>query len=230
MNGKWGDSYPDPVTAHPMPSLTGVDYFTGFALGPQWEWNHNPDTSKFSMGSGLVLKTATVTNDLYQARNTLSHRILGPISTATIKLSYASMRDGDRAGLAMLRDVSAWVGVRRDSGAYTVAMVSGLTMDANWNTNSTGSAVASASVSGGTIWLRVAADIRPSGPRTAAFSYSTDGSTFKAIGSTFVMINDWHFFMGYRFGIFNYATSAVGGQVTVANFQLDAGTGGTPAA
>ncbi|KAG8701717.1 hypothetical protein FRC09_005174 [Ceratobasidium sp. 395] len=229
VNGKWGDSYTDPATAHPVPSLTGVDYFTGSALGPQWEWNHNPDTTKFFVGAGLVLKAATVTTDLYQARNTLSHRILGPISTATIKLSYGSMKDGDRAGLVLLRDVSAWVGVRRDSGAYTVAMVSGLTMDTNWNTNSTGSAVASASISGGTIWLRATADIRPSGPRTVNFSYSTDGSTFKSIGSSFVMINAWQFFMGYRFGIFNYATSALGGQVTVANFQLDSGTGGTPA-
>ncbi|QRV74008.1 glycoside hydrolase family 43 protein [Ceratobasidium sp. AG-Ba] len=228
VNGKWGDSYSDPATAHPVSSLTGVDYFTGSSLGPQWEWNHNPDTSKFSVGSGLVLNTATVTSDLYQARNTLSHRILGPISTATIKLSYGAMKDGDRAGLAMLRDSSAWVGVRRDGGAYTVAMVSGLTMDSNWNTASTGSTVASASISGDIIWLRVTADIRPSGTKLATFSYSTDGSSFKSIGNSFAMKTAWEFFMGYRFGIFNYATSALGGKVTVANFQLDSGSGGTP--
>jgi hypothetical protein len=58
-------------------------------LGPQWEWNHVPDTTKYSTtSSGLLLKTATVTFDLYAARNTLTHRILGPTSTATIKLNY----------------------------------------------------------------------------------------------------------------------------------------------
>ncbi|KAG9101108.1 hypothetical protein FRC06_003336, partial [Ceratobasidium sp. 370] len=164
--------------------------------------------------------TATVTTDLYQARNTLSHRIPGPISYAIIKLSYGSMKDGDRAGLALLRDVSAWVGVRRDSGAYTMAMVSGLTMDSNWNTNGTGSVVASTPISGGTIWLRATADIRPSGPHTVSFWYSTDGNIFSPFGSSFVMTNAWQFFMGYRFGIFNYATSALGGQVTVGSFQL----------
>ena len=57
-----------------MPPLTGTDPLT--SLGPQWEWNHNPDTTKFSTGpGGLTLNTATITFDLYSARNTLSHRI-----------------------------------------------------------------------------------------------------------------------------------------------------------
>jgi len=32
--------------------------------------------------------------------------------------------------------------------------------------------------------------------------------------------NSWEFFMGYRFGIFNYATQALGGAVTVRSFDL----------
>ena len=28
--------------------MTGTDTFTGTTLGPQWEWNHNPDTTKWS--------------------------------------------------------------------------------------------------------------------------------------------------------------------------------------
>ena len=54
------------------------------------------------------------------------------------------MRDGDRAGLAMLRDSSAWIGVKRDNGATRVVMVNGLTMDSNWNTTGTGTEAASA--------------------------------------------------------------------------------------
>jgi cell division protein FtsI/penicillin-binding protein 2 len=63
-----------------------------------------------------------VTDDLYAARDTLTHRILGPTSTATIVMNDAGMKDGDRAGLAMFRDSSAWVGVARDDGKYTVVM------------------------------------------------------------------------------------------------------------
>jgi hypothetical protein len=34
------------------------------------------------------------------------------------------------------------------------------------------------------------------------------------------MGNDWRFFMGYRYAMFNYATQALGGAVTVRRFEL----------
>ena len=40
------------------------------------------------------------------------------------------------------------------------------------------------------------------------------------LGPSFVLNNQWEFFMGYRFGIFNYATQALGGAVTVRSFDL----------
>ncbi|KAG8910461.1 hypothetical protein FRC00_008126 [Tulasnella sp. 408] len=227
VNGAWGSSYTSTRPTVSVASPTGADYFT--SIGHNWEWNHNPDTSKFSTGSsGLILYTATVTDDLYAARNTITHRILGPISTATIKLNYSNMSDGDRAGLVLLRDSSAWVGVKRDSGAYTVAFTTGLNMNSDWSTASTGTTSNSASINGGLIWLRVTADVQPSGTKQATFSYSTDGTNFNSIGSAFTMGASWEFFMGYRFGIFNYATSTLGGFVTVPVFQLDSGAGTAP--
>ncbi|MFI7430111.1 family 43 glycosylhydrolase [Micromonospora sp. NPDC049836] len=223
VNGGWGASYPTPnipASSKTVQPMTGADTFTGSGLGPRWEWNHNPDNTKWSTGSGLRLQTATVTNDLYAARNTLTHRIQGPTSTATIELDYSAMSDGDRAGLAMLRDSSAWIGVKRDNGATRVTLVNGLTMDGNWNTTGTGTEAASAAVSGGRIWLRANADIRPGSGRQARFSYSTDGVTFTALGPAFTLNNAWQFFMGYRYGIFNYATRALGGAVTVRKFDM----------
>ena len=99
-------------------------------------------------------------------------------------------------------------------------MANGLTMNSSWDTTSTGTEAASASVSGGRIWLRATADIRPGSGRQARFSYSTDGTNFTALGPAFTLNNAWQFFMGYRFGIFNYATQALGGAVTVKRFDL----------
>ncbi|PVF93489.1 Arabinanase/levansucrase/invertase [Serendipita vermifera] len=129
VNGVWGSTYPKPNLPAPpatVKSPTGTDTFT--SLNHEWEWNHNPDNSKWSLSSGLRLSTASVVTDLYQARNTLTHRILGPVSTATIILDYSSMANGDRAGLALFRDSSAWIGVAKDSGACRVAVVSGITL------------------------------------------------------------------------------------------------------
>jgi beta-xylosidase len=223
VNGRWGTTYPRPnLPWHPLAPMTGSDSFTSATLGPQYEWNHNPDTTKFSVGNGLKLSTATVTNDLYNARNTLTRRIQGPTSTATVELDYSAMADGDRSGLAMLRDQSAWIGLRKDNGVTRVSMTNGLTMSTNgWTTTGTGAEQAGASVSGGKIWLRVNADIRPGSGRTATFSYSTNGTTFTPLGPAFALNNNWQFFMGYRFGLFNYATRALGGSVTVSRFAVD---------
>ncbi|MCG5468088.1 family 43 glycosylhydrolase [Micromonospora sp. LAH09] len=223
VNGAWGASYPKPNLPAPpraVKPLTGTDTFAGTTLGPQWEWNHNPDNSKWSVNNGLNLQAATVTGDLYKARNTLTHRIQGPTSTATIELDYSTMRDGDRTGLAVLRNSSAWIGVRRDNGSTRLVMQNGLTMDGSWNTTSTGSEVASTPVSGGRIWLRANADIRPGSGRQARFSYSTDGVNFTSFGNALTLANNWQFFMGYRFAIFNHATQALGGAVTVRRFDL----------
>jgi beta-xylosidase len=223
VNNAWGTTYPMPNLPAPprqVKPMTGVDTFNGTALGPQWEWNHNPDTSKYSVNNGLRLQTATVTNDLYSARNTLTHRIQGPTSTATTTLDISAMRDGDRTGLAMLRDSSAWIGIKRGNGGNRVVMVNNLTMDSNWNTTGTGTEVAGADITASRIWLRANADIRPGAGRQARFSYSTDGVNFTPLGPAFTLKNEWQFFMGYRFGIFNHATTSLGGAVTVQRFEL----------
>ncbi|KAH9883488.1 family 43 glycosyl hydrolase [Xylariomycetidae sp. FL2044] len=217
--GAWGKSYPMPVEAHALPSLIGTDSFSGTSLGNAWEWNHNPDASRFSVNNGLTLNTATVTTDLYQARNTLTHRIHGPISTATILLDTTNMADGDRAGLALFRDQSAWIGIKNDGGTLMVGMTNAINQETtNWSTTSTGTTVASASASKGQVWLRCTVDINPGSGRTGTFSYSTDGSSFTTLGPAFTLTNDWHYFIGYRWGIFNYATKALGGSVKVASF------------
>lgn len=222
--GAWGASYsfPNlPCGADRVRPRTGTDGFAGPTLEPEWEWNHNPDDTKWFANGGLTLEAATVTSDLYAARNTLTRRMLGPTSTATIDLDFGSMQDGDVAGLAALRDSSAWIGIKREGGAYRVVRVDGLTLDASWNTNDLGTEVESAEVAATRLWLRVAANVRTdAGGGQARFYYSTDGSQFTELGTAFTMKKNWEFFTGYRFAIFNYATVGLGGSVTVRSFEL----------
>jgi beta-xylosidase len=219
--GAWGSSYTYPLTPRVLESHTGTDSFNGTSLSPQWEWNHNPDPTKYSINNKLTLNTVTVTSDLYSARNTLTHRILGPSSSGTIVLNYAGMKDGDRAGFALLRDSSAWIGVVNNGGTFRVSMWSGLTMTSTWSTANTGSEVKSATISGGKIWLRIYADIHVGTGKQGTFYYSTDGSKFTSLGSL-TLNNAWEFFMGYRYAIFNFATKALGGSVVVSSFKMDA--------
>ncbi|KAK5952155.1 hypothetical protein OHC33_006628 [Knufia fluminis] len=224
-DGSWAREYPLPLPVHPLEPYN-PDNFT--SLDPVWEWNHNPDPTGYSTGDdGLILRTVSVTDDLYQARNTLVHRIPGPDANATIELDIANMVNGDRAGLAMLRDESAYIAVLKDAdtGANRILMYDGLSIsrEDNWATNSTGSQIDSVELEGDRVWLRAYADIRTADCDTcgiARFYYSFDGTTFEQLGSTKKLSTDWPFFMGYRFAVFNYATVELGGEVAVKSFTL----------
>ncbi|EUC38355.1 glycoside hydrolase family 43 protein [Bipolaris zeicola 26-R-13] len=232
VNNAWGASYPSPVTtSKTVPALTGIDKFTGSSLSAEWEWNHNPDTSKFSLlgGStgGLKLSTATVTNDLYGARNTLTHRIIGPKSSGTFRLDISKMASGDRAGAVLFRDTAAYIGIHKSGSTTSLVMVNGLELNADRTTKSTGTVVATgpAIPAGSTdLYLRIQADITPAfgtnTQRQATFWYSTDGSSYKQLGPSFGLANTWQFFTGFRYGVFNFATSALGGSVTVKSFEM----------
>lgn len=65
-SGGWAPEYDVPPisTDRTVPLPTGLDTFTTFSQ--EWEWNHNPDASSWRLaeGGGLILKTATITDDL----------------------------------------------------------------------------------------------------------------------------------------------------------------------
>lgn len=106
-------------------------------------------------------------------------------------------------------------------------MVNGLELNADRTTKSTGTVVATgpAIPAGSTdLYLRIQADITPAfgtnTQRQATFWYSTDGSSYKQLGPSFGLANTWQFFTGFRYGVFNFATSALGGSVTVKSFEM----------
>ncbi|KAF1976829.1 glycosyl hydrolase family 43 protein [Bimuria novae-zelandiae CBS 107.79] len=232
--GAWGKTYPFPVnTTKTVPPPTGVDTFKSTSLSHEWEWNHNPDTSAYKLfggaSGGMQLSTATVTNDLYSARNTLTHRIIGPKSSGTFHLDITSLTDGDRAGAALFRDHSAYIGIHRENTTNRLVYVNNLSIDVvnGWKTNAIGTVAASLTLPSSTkqVWLRVKADITPAfntaTQRTTTFWYSLDGKTWTQLGGAFAMTNDWQFFTGFRYAVFNFATKALGGKVVMKSFEME---------
>ena len=137
-------------------------------------------------------------------------------------LDYSKMRDGDIAGLAALRDKSAWIDVEKINGQYQLAVTQDLNLDQHWQSLKDGKKITGPKINGSKIWLRVYADVRTDEDGGwASFSYSTDGKNFKPLGEKFVMKRDWPYFLGYRFGLFNYATKALGGEVRVLSFVIN---------
>ena len=183
------------------------DEFSGPRLANVWQWNHVPDTSRWSLTerSGFLRLHSLPAADFWTARNTLTQRAVGPRSSAITALDATGMRDGDVAGLALLDRPYAWIGVRRDAAGLILTQYD-QTVD---------STVASP-LRTSRVWLRADCDFLTEG---AQFSYSTNGTTWRAFGRPFTMAFQLKTFQGVRFALFHYTTRAAGGGVADFDFM-----------
>ncbi|MTK53237.1 family 43 glycosylhydrolase [Paludibacter sp.] len=217
VSGKDVTSYKKPNVgrSYAVTNLPTNDNFRDYKLASQWEWNHNPDNSKWSLVKRpgfLRLYAANVADSLPKAKNTLTQRILGfpanqNLSYGTVKLHTANMAEGDVAGLCVFQDPYAFLGVKMVSGQKRL-----LFLNSGTKTQQLGAAV-----NDSVIYLRTVANYATS---QADFYYSTDNKTYTQVGSLIMQYN-LSVFVGNRFGIFNYSTVATGGYVDVDWFSTE---------
>ena len=206
---------------HTIATLRTNDNFCHYKLGLQWGWNHNPNESKWSLIENpgyLRLYTASVTESLYSAKNTLTQRILGfhsdkDNSYATIKIDIANMKDGDLTGLSIFQDPSAFIGVKM------IGTEKKILFGINSLTNKIDSKeVLGTSISQTYVYLRAVANYKTG---KSNFYYSIDNKNFVRFGDEFAMQYDLSIFTGNKFGIFNYATKSLGGYVDIDWFSTE---------
>jgi beta-xylosidase len=216
VNGKGVVTYQKPNVGkeYPIKVLPTSDEFDSTQLGMQWGWNHNPDSTKWSLTQNpgyLRLSTAKVVSNLREARNTLTQRIFAYFSRtfvtpATIKMNIDNMQDGDIAGLAIFQDPYAFIGIKNNNGEKYVVMVNN------------GKTIDSTAVNTSNVYLRALAAY---GTSRATFEYSVDNETFTEIGNRLYMRFNLSIFTGNKFCLFNYATIATGGFVDFDWFRID---------
>ena len=216
-------------SGEPAKSIVCADDFSSEKLGLHWQWNHNPVDKAWSLTERpgyLRLKTARVVPNLYLAPNTLTQRMEGPKCTGSVALDLSKMKDGDIAGLAAFNDHSAVMAIKKVGKKLTLELSDQqvrLTQREKKVEKVEAKVLESVDLNKNQqkIWLRIDANFIP---RTdiATFSYSLDGKEWTKIGGDFRMGFDWQrFFMGTKFGIFNYATKKVGGYVDVDEFAYN---------
>jgi len=201
-----------------IPSLVASDEFTRRAGAPAlplvWQWNHNPANALWSVTERpgyLRLKTGRVDSSFLQARNTLTQRTIGPVCAGTAALDVSHLQPGDFAGLSVLQKRYGLVGVQASAGAKAIVMVSAesekpveiqrlpLTQDK--------------------VYFKIECDFRDR-KDVATFFYSLDGQAWRPVGGPLKMAYTLPHFMGYRFGLFNYATQAAGGYADFDYFHI----------
>ncbi len=201
-----------PATAAPQPVRVPYvrnDDFDGPALVNAWQWNHVPVRAAWSLGErpGFLRLHALPARSLWDARNTLTQRAIGPRSSPAAVLDASSLADGDVAGLALFNRPYAWLGVERHGERLELVQFDEQTGQ------STRHALTSPRV-----WLRADCDFLT---EQASFAYSADGRDFTAIGAPFTMVFQLTTFQGVRYSLFSYHVgNGAGGAADFDSFSV----------
>lgn len=205
--------------------LVNSDSFDSDKLGINWQWNHCPDNSAWSLTERpgfLRLKTGRIATSVYDALNTVSQRMEGPACDGTVRLDLSNMKDGDVAGFGAFNGHSALMSVKCENGEkYLVRHNTVVNFVPDTKNISSVDDVEEERVAldGNEIWLRIMADFRL-GRDVASFQWSNDGRNWKTIGGDYRMRYDFQrLFMGQRYAIYNYATKTPGGYIDVDSFD-----------
>lgn len=89
-------------------------------LSLAWQWHANPQDDWMSLGAApgfLRLKSISGPVSLYEMGNVLAQKFPAPTFVADTKLRFAPLREGERAGLAVVGTRYGWIGLRKDADA-----------------------------------------------------------------------------------------------------------------
>lgn len=214
-----------PVPGFGGGAIVSSDDFNSAKLGLDWQWNHNPVNTAWSLTERkgwLRLKTSRIVNSLFEAPNTISQRMEGPACEGEVLLDLRHMQDGDVCGVSAFNGDAGVLSVSKEGKKLYLTMA-----ESSVSLRDSDKAILAVSnkeqarieLKAKTVRLRINADFRPNRD-IAAFSYSTDGREWHALGTPFKMRFDYmRLFMGTRFAIFNYATKQRGGYIDVDYFK-----------
>ena len=232
-NGKVPDTVRALKNGEPKTGIVKSDDFENSKLGLHWQWNHNPIDNAWSLTERpgfLRLKTSRVVPNIYLAPNSLTQRMMGPTSSASVCIDLSHLKDGDCAGFAAFNSDSGLLTVKKKGKRLVLEMSEQKVELAEREKAVTAveeKVIESVDLKQNKIWLRIDADFRPStdnrfgGKDLATFYYSLDGEQWTKIGSDYKMGFDWRrFFMGSKFTLFCYATKKAGGYADFDYFDF----------
>ena len=185
------------------------EHFDGRQLGRIWQWNHNPDDTKWSLKNGRLRLQSMPAEQLMWARNTLTQRVIGPTSITTVELYLKGMKDGDVCGLGNINVPCSWIGIVKNGNNLTLRCFEQLTND---------TVVVPVDCVDGKLWLRSIGDYDNN---QAQYAYSTDGETFQTLGRMMPLSYQLITFQGSRHALFAFNIKGKqGGYAEFDNFTV----------
>lgn len=169
------------------------DDFEKAVLSPQWQWNHNPDNNAWSLTEhkGQLTLHALPAENFFKARNTLTQKVMGYQSVATIAIDVSHMAEGARCGLACMGKTNELLGIAKVNGQLQIYRGDGISENIL------------SPLKGKRVFLRISFDMAAKQYR---FAYSTDERRYTEIAQPFFV--DFGNWKGVRLGIYHYQSSS----------------------
>lgn len=210
---RWQDDWPiigkdpdDAATGEPVPSGTipiesdpaseqrpqTSDEFTSARLGPQWEWNHNPDNAHWSLTArrGYLRLVPMRAADLLNARDTLTQCMQDNSFEFTTRVDLKRMKNGVHTGLAMFEKSASGLEIVQSGSERRLNYF-------HLKDRVTGPAITQTILQ---LRVRVDGDV-------ARYSFSLDdGRSFQSLGAATPIRFSW--WKGSRPSLFAYTTQA----------------------
>ncbi len=208
-----------PGEQEPGYGMVTSDEFESSTFPLEWQWNHNPDNSKWKIADGkLQITTGRVDNSVFFTKNTLTQRTFGPACSGRTLVDGKNMKDGDIAGLVALQDSMGYVGLAKNNGSYSVVYYKEQQHDNSHDKY----LIDSKPINGSSVYLRVDFDMQLNRDGYATFYYSTDGKSWNAFSNKTKLYYTLGMFTGYRIGLFNTATKTAGGSADFEWYKIGA--------
>jgi beta-xylosidase len=193
-------------TKHKLQIQQSDDFTDTASLAPQWQWNYQPRTDKYSLTERpgwlrLYAFKPLQPDKLLKVGNILTRRTFRtPQGEAVVKLDLTHLAEGQHAGLCHFAAASASLGVACQQG--------NVRMEYRHNDiPQLGATITSKNLWIKSVW-------KSNGLST--FSYSTDGVTYTPFG-TYQL--SWGFYRGDRIGVYSYNDTGEAGYVDVDYFH-----------
>ena len=214
-----------------------------FGMRSFWQYNHEPELSLVSKchddnGKNYIkITTGKLSNNLVQAKNTLTQRCMFPGCAASVCINGENLKNGDYAGLCILESAYAFIALTRKNDEYYVVMCSREISDKGiWGERNDDEAPKElASVKLDSPVLKLSANVcfdeasakesftkYTAGDDTVRFSFTPEQKLSETrLGPAKKLQFLLDHFTGARFGLFVYSTIETGGSAYFSDFTYE---------
>lgn len=193
-----------PIDGFDMSVPATDDEFSSEQLSLQWQFNHNPVDRAWSLQNpkGCLTLMALPATDFKSAHNTLTQKVMGYESEATVAVDLSGMADGQHCGLVCMGKENQMLGVKKQYGTLCLYQAND-TLETEL-----------LPVKKKYLYLRVSINIPK---REFRFAYSWDNRHFISCGQPF--FTRFGYWKGARLGLYCYNKQEESGRVSFLWFR-----------